>query len=41
MHATQSFLLATFEGGGSVPPMIGVAEKLIARGHRVRVMSDA
>ena len=40
-HAGKSFVLATFEGGGSVPPMIGVAEKLVARGHRVRVMSDA
>jgi MGT family glycosyltransferase len=40
-HAGKSFVLATFEGGGSVPPMLGVAERLVARGHRVRVMSDA
>ena len=35
-----NFLIATWEGGGSVTPMLTVAEKLAARGHRVRVMSD-
>lgn len=35
-----NFLIATWEGGGSVTPMLTVAEKLVARGHRVRVMSD-
>ncbi len=37
----KNFLFTTFEGGGSVPPILHVAKKLIARGHRVRVMSDA
>lgn len=37
---TGSYLLATFEGGGSVAPFITIARKLIARGHNVRIMSD-
>lgn len=37
---SKSFLIATWEGGGSVPPALTVARKLLARGHRVRVMSD-
>lgn len=37
----KSFLFATFEGGGSVTPALGVVEQLVARGHDVRVMSDA
>ncbi len=35
-----SFLLTTLEAGGSVPPVLAVARKLLARGHAVRVMSD-
>ncbi len=34
------FLLTTWEGGGSVPPVLTVARKLLERGHGVRVMSD-
>lgn len=41
MNAPKSFLLATWEGGGSVPPMLDLAAQLARRGHRVRVMSDA
>lgn len=40
MTDCKSFVLATFEGGGSVTPMLAVARQLVARGHRVRVMSD-
>ena len=43
MNAPQnsmSFLFATWEGGGSVTPVLTVARKLSDRGHRVRVMSD-
>lgn len=36
-----NFLLATWEGGGSVMPVLTVARKLVQQGHRVRVMSDA
>jgi MGT family glycosyltransferase len=35
-----NFILATWEGGGSVGPALTVARKLSERGHRVRVMSD-
>lgn len=41
MNAPRSFLLATWEGGGSVPPMLDLARRLVERGHHVRVMSDA
>ena len=37
----MNFLIATWEGGGSVTPALTVASKLVGRGHRVRVMSDA
>lgn len=37
----RSFLLATWEGGGSVPPVLAVASKLVKAGHRVRIMSEA
>ena len=42
MHADRrhDFLFTTWEGGGNVPPVLGVVRKLIARGHAVRVMSD-
>ncbi len=33
------YLLATWEGGGVVPPEIGLARRLIARGHEVRVLA--
>jgi hypothetical protein len=34
------FLLATWEGGGVVPPEMGVVRRLRARGHEVRVLAD-
>jgi MGT family glycosyltransferase len=34
------FLLATWEGGGVVPPEMGVVRRLRARGHQVRVLAD-
>jgi MGT family glycosyltransferase len=34
------FLLATWDGGGTIPPELGVAAELIARGHEVVVLSD-
>jgi MGT family glycosyltransferase len=40
-HGSKSYLIATWEGGGSVAPSLTLARKLRARGHRVRVMSDA
>jgi len=35
-----SYVLATFEGGGSVAPFITLARKLVANGHTVRIVSD-
>ena len=31
-------LLVTWDGGGNVPPAVGIAEELVARGHVVRFM---
>jgi UDP:flavonoid glycosyltransferase YjiC (YdhE family) len=33
------FLLCTWEGGGVIPPELGLAKRLIARGHQVRVLA--
>jgi MGT family glycosyltransferase len=35
-----NFLFTTWEGGGNMTPVRVAAGKLLARGHRVRVMSD-
>ncbi|NMJ40973.1 glycosyltransferase family 1 protein [Roseomonas sp. JC162] len=34
------FLVTTFEGGGNVPPCVGMIRRLVARGHAVRVLGD-
>jgi MGT family glycosyltransferase len=34
------FLLATIDGGGTVPPALGLASTLVRRGHQVCVLSD-
>jgi MGT family glycosyltransferase len=34
-------LFTTWSGGGNLPPVLTVAEKMLARGHTVRVMSEA
>jgi MGT family glycosyltransferase len=34
------FLFVLWEGGGNVPPQLGIARRLLARGHRVRVLGD-
>jgi MGT family glycosyltransferase len=34
------FLMASFEGGGNVPPFVGAVRRLVSRGHRVRVLGD-
>lgn len=36
----KRFLMAVWEGGGTLPPEMEVARKLIARGHEVRVIGD-
>jgi MGT family glycosyltransferase len=40
MTAARSYLFVTFEGGGNVPPVLGVARRLAARGHDVRVLTE-
>lgn len=34
------FLLATWDGGGAVPPELGVARRLVDRGHHVLILGD-
>ena len=36
----QRYLLPMWEGGGTVAPALGVARRLIARGHSVHVLGD-
>ncbi len=38
--SSQRFLLVTWEGGGVIPPELGLARRLIQRGHRVHVLAD-
>lgn len=38
---SRNFLFTTWEGGGSVSPVLTAVRRLVVRGHRVRVMSDA
>ena len=40
MHTRRSYLFVTWEGGGNVPAVLGVARRLSARGHRVRVLTE-
>ncbi len=40
MTTTKRFLFAMWDGGGTVPPELGVARRLLARGHSVRVLAD-
>jgi hypothetical protein len=34
------FLFVVWEGGGNIPPILGLAKRMISRGHEVMVMSD-
>jgi MGT family glycosyltransferase len=40
MTKRMNFLFTTWEGGGNMTPMLEAVRKLLARGHRVRVMSE-
>jgi hypothetical protein len=37
---TGRFLLAVIDGGGTIPPVLGMAAGLVRRGHQVRVLAD-
>lgn len=36
----SDFLMATWHGGGTTPPLMSVAKALVSRGHRVKVLAD-
>lgn len=40
LPAPKTILLAVWDGGGVVPPLLGVAKRMIERGHRVVVLGD-
>jgi MGT family glycosyltransferase len=40
MTGPRRFLMPMWEGGGTLPPELGVARRLIARGHAVHVLGD-
>lgn len=40
MTRPRRFLLAMWEGGGTVPPELGVADRLAAAGHEIHVLGD-
>ncbi|HEX6371084.1 MAG TPA: glycosyltransferase [Longimicrobium sp.] len=40
MPDARAYLFVTFEGGGNVPPVLGAARRLAARGHHVRVLAE-
>lgn len=37
----RRFLFVTWEGGGTTPPELAIAQRLLARGHHVAVLGDA
>ena len=37
---SRRFLLALWDGGGNVPPELGVARRLVEHGHQVHVLGD-
>jgi UDP:flavonoid glycosyltransferase YjiC (YdhE family) len=40
METARSYLFVTWEGGGNVPPVLGLARRMAERGHRVRVLTE-
>lgn len=37
---SHRFLMTTWDGGGTSPPELGVAKRLVGRGHQVHVLGD-
>ncbi len=40
MEKKTSFLFVTWEGGGNVPPVLGLARRLHERGHNIRILAE-
>lgn len=40
MDTARSYLFVTWEGGGNVPPVLGLARRMVERGHGVRVLAE-
>lgn len=40
MDTPKTYLFVTWEGGGNIPPVLGLAQRLVERGHRVRILSE-
>ena len=40
MSMPKRFLFAMWDGGGNVPPAIGLVRRLVERGHVVRLLGD-
>ena len=40
MSESSRFLFTLWDGGGNVPPALGLARRLIERGHSVRLLAD-
>jgi MGT family glycosyltransferase len=40
MQPARSYLFVTLEGGGNVPPVLGLARRLVDRGHAVQVLTE-
>lgn len=38
---SHRYLFVVWDGGGTIPPVLGLARRLVERGHRVTVMADA
>ncbi len=36
----SDFLMATWHGAGTTPPLLSVARALLERGHHVRILAD-
>ena len=40
MTTTNTYLMVTVDGGGNMPPMLGMARQLKARGHDIHVLTE-
>jgi len=36
----KSYLFVTWEGGGNLPPVLGLAQRLLTLGHKVRILAE-